>query len=84
MKWNGVGHGDKRARSGKWNGAQVDSLEVVVHGEDTRVGVAVDARHHTALLILAHTFLEEVGLPPQRDQLHPVERVLCVVNLRAV
>jgi hypothetical protein len=78
-EWNGVGYGEKQAR---WECRR--SLEVVIHGEDARVGVAVDARHHTALLVLAHTLLEEVGLPPQRDELHPVERVLCVVHLGTV
>eukprot|EP00760_Papus_ankaliazontas_P038938 PhM_4_TR9425/c0_g1_i1/m.5804 len=33
------------------------------------------------LLIVAHTLLEEVGLSLQRDHLHEVERVRCVVHL---
>ena len=53
--------------------------ERVVDGE---VLLGVRARHHPGLLVLRDAPLEEVGLALQRDQLHPVERVRRIVQLR--
>jgi len=40
------------------------------------------SRHHASFLVLSNPFLEEVGLPLQRDQLHPVERIGRAEQLR--
>merc|ERR550537_447664 len=40
------------------------------------------ASHHPCLLVLPDPLLEEVGLPLQGDELHPVERILRAPDLR--
>lgn len=44
------------------------SSEVRVDGEAMGAAVLVEASHHTVLLVLAHTLLEEVCLAPARLQ----------------
>jgi hypothetical protein len=44
---------------------------------------AVEAVHDGCLLVVTHALLEEVGLPHQRDELHPVEGIGHVVHLLA-
>mmetsp|Transcript_3386 Transcript_3386/g.7953 ORF Transcript_3386/g.7953 Transcript_3386/m.7953 type:complete len:458 (-) Transcript_3386:473-1846(-) len=69
-------------------------LEVFVHREGVHCpGVrggrapgrvcALGGLHHARLLVVAHPLLEEVGLALEGNQLHPVERVLHVVDLAA-
>lgn len=43
--------------------------------------IGIQARHHRRLLILPNSFLKEVGLPLQTDQLHPIKRILHIVHL---
>jgi len=55
-----------------------------VHIESERAALALLGcrRHDSRLLVLAHPFFEEVGLALQGDQLHPIERVGGVEDLR--
>ena len=55
--------------------------EILIQLEHVGAPIAVDARHDGGLLVLADPLLKEVSLSLQRDQLHPVKRVLSIVHL---
>merc|ERR1711957_415375 len=61
---------------------QLSPSEVNIEGEPATPLFVLPGRHHAGLLILTHTLLEEVSLPLQRDQLHPVERIRGIEKLR--
>lgn len=57
-------------------------LEVLVKRERRSLRTAIKRRHHSFLLVFANTLLEEVRLSLKADELHPVEGVCRVVQLR--
>merc|ERR1712066_458794 len=56
--------------------------EVCIQAEALGLLLVGSRRHHTSLLVLAHALFEEVGLPLQGDQLHPIEGIRCTEKLR--
>lgn len=60
-----------------------DDLEVGIHCPRSTVviaAVAIDARHDVGTLVLTHTLFEKVRLSLQRDHLHPLKRILGMVE----
>ena len=58
-------------------------LEVFVEREPRSIPrIAIKRRHHPLLLIFADALLEEIRLALQADELHPIEGVRRIVQLR--
>jgi len=71
------------ARTYRWNNciggvtaAAISILEIGLEREHV-CSFLISAKriHNASLLVLADSLLEEIGLPLQRNELHPIERI---------
>merc|ERR1711985_203202 len=61
----------------------IAALEVLVERESRRLRtVAIKRRHYSLLLVFANALLKEIRFALQTDELHPIEGVRSIVQLR--